>query len=142
MARVRPFAERDRAAVEAIYRECRAEAIWLPAASRAHSNFARDVEGEALFVAVGSEDEPEGFVSVWESEAFIHHLYVRRGCRQRGVGAALLDSLRTRLPTPWRLKCLRANVRALAFYLGQGWMEISSGDGEDGPFAVLEKRET
>jgi hypothetical protein len=55
MARVRPFAEKDRAAVEAIYRECRAEATWLPPASREHSEFARDVEGESLFRAFSVE---------------------------------------------------------------------------------------
>jgi len=93
-------------------------------------------------VAVGSDDEPEGFVSVWEPEAFIHHLYVRPRLPAKGRrrGAARFPAHST--THAWRLKCLRANVRALAFYLGQGWTEISSGDGEDGPFAVLEKRET
>jgi hypothetical protein len=30
-------------------------------------------------------------------------------------------------------------MTALAFYLDHGWREISSGVGEDGPYAVLEK---
>lgn len=140
--RVRPFAERDRIAVAAIYRECRAEAKWLPAAVRETSDFARDTEGEALLVAVGSEDEPLGFVSVWEQDAFIHHLYVRRGSRHRGVGKELLDSLGSRLPKPWRLKCLSSNGEARAFYISQGWKEVSSDVGEDGPFALLEKQES
>jgi hypothetical protein len=38
------------------------------------------------------------------------------------------------------LKCLRANVEAGAFYRGGGWKEVASGEGDDGPFAVLEKR--
>jgi GNAT superfamily N-acetyltransferase len=123
--------------LEAIYRECRSEATWLPSAQE--SNFARDTEGEALLVAVGSNDEPEGFLSVWEPEAFIHHLYVRNGSRGKGIAKQLLNALATRLAKPWRLKCVRANDVALAFYLDHGWLEISSGVGEDGPYAVLEK---
>ena len=136
--RVRAFEERDRQALAAIYRECRSEATWLPTAVK-DPDFARDTEGEVLLVAVGSDDEPKGFVSVWEPDSFIHHLYVHTGSRQQGIGTQLLESLRSRLPKPWRLKCVRANDRALAFYLRQGWLEISAGVGEDGPYAVLEK---
>ncbi|MBK6980686.1 MAG: GNAT family N-acetyltransferase [Betaproteobacteria bacterium] len=128
-------------ALEAIYRDSRTEATWLPSEARDESDFARDTKGEVLHVAVGKDDEPVGFVSVWEPDAFIHHLYVRSGSRQRGIGKVLLNTLRARLPMPWRLKCLRANDGALAFYFSQGWREVSSGVGEDGPFAVLEKHE-
>jgi GNAT superfamily N-acetyltransferase len=140
MFRVRPFEEKDRSALETIYRECRSEATWLPSAQE--SNFARDTDGEALLLAVGSNDEPEGFVSVWEPDAFIHHLYVRHGSRERGIAKQLLNSLAARMPKPWRLKCVRANHVALAFYLDHGWLEVSSGVGEDGPYAVLERHET
>ena len=138
MFRVRPFEEKDRQALAALYRECRAEATWLPTAMR-EADFALDTEGEALLVAVGSDDQPEGFVSVWEPDAFIHHFYVRAGSRRMGIGTQLLESLRSRLPRPWRLKCVRANDEALAFYLRQGWLEVTSGIGEDGPYAVLER---
>jgi len=46
------------------------------------SDFARDTEGEVLLVAVGSDDKPEAFISVWEQDAFIHHLYVRNGSQK------------------------------------------------------------
>jgi len=137
--RVRPFAEPDREAVEAIYRECRAEAAWLPPDARADSDLARDTAGEILFVAVGSDDNPLGFVSIWEPDRFIHHLYVRSELRDRGIGKALLGSLRSRLPLPWKLKCLTANDAALAFYRSQGWIKVSSDAGEEGPYFVLEK---
>jgi GNAT superfamily N-acetyltransferase len=123
--------------LETIYRECRSEATWLPPAQE--SNLVRDIDGEALLVAVDGNDQPEGFVSVWEPEAFIHHLYVRNGSRNRGIAKQLLDSLASRLPRPWRLKCVRANDAALSFYLDHGWVEVSSGVGEDGPYAVLER---
>jgi len=139
MLEVRPFVESDRFALEVIYRDCRREAAWLPPAVRNRSNFARDTEGEALFVAVGNTDEPEGFVSVWKPESFIHHLYVRRSARRRGVGERLLNSLNGRIPKPWRVKCVRANEEAFRFYLKRGWTEVSSGTSEDGPFATLER---
>jgi GNAT superfamily N-acetyltransferase len=139
MFRVRPSAEADREALDAIYRECRAEATWLPPAARENSDFARDTAGEKIFVAVGNDDHPPGFLSVWEPDSFMHHLYVRSDLRDRGIGTALLGYLSTRLPTPWMLKCLSANDRALAFYLSQGWRKVSSDVSEDGPHFVLEK---
>ena len=137
--RVRSFAEPDREALEAIYRECRAEATWLPPAAREGSDFARDTAGETLFVAVGSNDNPVGFVSIWLPDRFIHHLYVRSKLRDRGIGKALLACLSAQLPMPWRLKCLTANDAALAFYASQGWTNVSSDVGEEGPYFVLEK---
>jgi len=136
---VRPFTEAHRATLEVIYRDCRMEATWLPATVRERSDFSRDTKGETILVAVGGDDEPEGFVSVWEPEGFIHHLYVRSGSRGKGIGEALLDALSTRMPRPWHLKCLRANSAAVTFYLARGWKEVSSGTGEDGPFALLER---
>lgn len=137
MFRVRPFAERDRPSLEAIYREGRTEAPWLPVAVRGLANSSWDVEGEAILVAAADDDHPVGFLAVWEPDRFIHHLYVSKGARRKGVGTALLDALA--LPKPWRLKCLRANSEAAAFYRTRGWVEISSGAGEEGDFAVLEK---
>src|SRR4026207_2322771 len=90
---VRPFTEAHRATLEVIYRDCRMEATWLPATVRERSDFPRDTKGETILVAGGGDGEPEGFVSVWEPEGFIHHLYVRSGSRGKGIGEALLDAL-------------------------------------------------
>ena len=138
MLQVRPFAERDRPTLEAIYRDCRGEA-WLPPTAKERSNFSRDTEGEMILVAVRRNGEPEGFISVWEPDRFIHHLYVRSDSRRKGIGRALLRALEAQMPKPWRLKCPRANSAAMAFYMTQGWNEISSGTSEDGPFALLER---
>jgi GNAT superfamily N-acetyltransferase len=140
MAEVRSFAERDRAALQAIYRDCREEAAWLPPEVKARSDFSRDTEGEAILVAVDHNDEPEGFISVWKSDRFIHHVYVRNSSRRKGIGQALFDALKKQMPKPWRLKCVRGNSEAIAFYLGQGWNEVASGTSEEGPFALLERR--
>lgn len=139
MFKVRPFTERDRPGLEAIYRDCREDAAWLPIAVKRSSSFARDTEGEMILVAVDLNDEPEGFVSVWEPDRYIHHLYVRSSSQRKGIGQALLHALNSLVPKPWRLKCLRANSEAAAFYLAQGWNEVSSGTSEDGPFALMER---
>jgi len=142
MFRVRPFAEDDREVLEGIYRRCRAEATWLPPAARDSSDFARDTAGEKLLVAVGGDNNPVGFLSFWEPDRFIHHMYVCNELRDRGVGKALLRSLSAELPMPWKLKCLTANDGALAFYTSQGWRKVSSDVCEEGPYFVLEKLET
>lgn len=139
MFRVRPFTESDRASLEAIYGACRTDAAWLPPAVKQSSDFSRDTEGETILVAAGPNDEPEGFISVWEPEGFIHHLYVRSCSQRKGIGEALLHALQVRMPKPWRLKCVRANVEASLFYQKQGWKEVSSGVSEDGAFALLER---
>ena len=139
MAHVRPFETKDGPALAAIYRECLSEASWLPSPSEDRSDVASDTRGEKVHVALASDEEPVGFISVWEPEAFIHHLYVRRVSRGRGVGALLLKSLDGALPKPWRLKCLEANQVARSYYLRRGWREVSNGNGEDGPFVVLQK---
>jgi GNAT superfamily N-acetyltransferase len=106
---------------------------------RKRSNFARDTKGELILVAVASNDELEGFVSVWEPKRFIHHLYVRSLSRRKGIGEALIEALNGRVPRPWQLKCLRANSVATAFYLSRGWNAVSTGDSADGPYALLER---
>jgi hypothetical protein len=57
-----------------------------------------------------------------------------------GIGVMLLDYLRDRLPMPWQLKCVRENANAIAFYSRRGWVEVGAGSGEEGPFALMEKR--
>ena len=139
-ARVRPFAPGDESALAAVYAECTAEADWLPTDAKGKADFAADTKGERMLVAVTGDDVPVGFVSVWEPEAFIHHIYVRRDFRARGIGALLLESLDGILPKPWRLKCLEANDRALAFYRRLGWHEVSRAMGEAGPYILMQSR--
>lgn len=126
----------DADALETLYRDCRRDAQWLPA-TRCESTFALVSQGEAVYVAVTDAGDLEGFVSVWESEPFVHHLYVREESRGRGVGGALLASLVGKLPFPWRLKCVRANTQALDFYTRRGWQPKGEGVGSEGAYVEL-----
>jgi GNAT superfamily N-acetyltransferase len=134
---VRLAAVGDRDAIEALYRDCRRDADWLPAnASRA--SLAQLSEGELIYVAIAEGGELEGFVSVWEPEPFVHHLYVREGSRRHGVAGALLAALVGKLSFPWRLKCVRANTAALDFYAKRGWRRIAEGVGSEGAYYELQ----
>ena len=138
MYEVRAATTVDAHEVQNIFSMCIANADWLPEQARTSLDFAHSSVGEVVHVAASRDGEVLGFVSVQTTDSFVHHLYVRPGVRSRGVGRLLLSSLEPWLTTPWRLKCVRANRRALTFYIGLGWREVASGESADGPYAVLE----
>lgn len=127
----------DRPAMAAIYHGCVATAHWIPESARGSADFDRDTEGEVLFV-VEQGGRLLGFASIWEQDSFIHHLYVVGHAQGLGVGSLLLTQLLHHVPLPWRLKCSCANVRAHAFYLARGWIDLELGDSEAGPYHLME----
>ena len=135
---VRPATPADAGALQSIYASCLQTADWLPALSRVRPDFAGASRGETVFVATMKDGRVVGLVAVWTLEDFIHHLYVAPAFRRRGVGQLLLASLDAWLAPPWRLKCVRKNHRAYAFYRQLGWIEVGAGSSADGPFALLE----
>ncbi len=128
----------DRAAMARIYHHCLASAAWMPPEVAAVADFDRDTEGERLFV-MESAGRVIGFISIWEPESFIHHLYVDPEAQGRGVGPGLLTGLQRHVSPPWRLKCSCDNHRAHQFYLRQGWLERETGDSDTGPYWLMEK---
>ncbi|MBF4291422.1 GNAT family N-acetyltransferase, partial [Vibrio anguillarum] len=53
------------------------------------TDFAKDTDGEEIWVAV-EQGIVVGFISIWSSENFIHHLFVSPQHLKRGVGLKLL----------------------------------------------------
>ena len=92
---------------------------WLDTVEFELSDFERDTEGESLWVAIES-NKVVGFVSIWEPDNFIHHLFVSPGNLRGGVGLKLLDLAKQRHPS-LSLKCLSKNGNATEFYLSQGF---------------------
>lgn len=137
MISVRPAKTDDSFAVQAIYEQSILEAGWLPESAKQNAAFADVSSGEVIYVATADAGAVVGFVSVQPGDPFIHHLYVHPDARGRSVGQALLNSLQTWLPQPWRLKCIRKNRGALKFYLRGGWIEVGSGESEHGAFVIL-----
>lgn len=127
--RIRPALESDHAALAELFLLARRESFdWEDTSRFRLEDFAVQTEGEAIYLA---EDEESGdllgFISVWEPECFVHHLFIAQEQRGRGVGRALLSDLQWRMAGPFRLKCVAANEAALAFYRRLGWIATGHG---------------
>lgn len=135
---VRAASARDIPALRALFLHSRRETFsWQPREAFQLADFDAQTQGELLLVA-DAGDRPAGFVAVWQPDRFIHHLYVDTQHMGRGVGRALLQALPGWPTTRYRLKCLRRNTAALAFYRACGFREIGSGTAEDGEYLLLE----
>lgn len=133
----RPAKPEDLPQMERVYLQCVDQADWMPEESKARINFARETEGERLFV-VSDGDSVLGFAAIWEPESFIHHLYVRPDVQRSGIGRLLLQGVASEIPLPLRLKCLCANHRARLFYLSLGWKIQEQGLSESGPYWLMQ----
>lgn len=137
--KVRIKRDSDAQALEQIFRMNRgSEVIWLNQ-NRPTDNLAEQSEGEMIIVAE-SERQILGFISVWEPERFIHHLYVHKEHQGIGIGRALVDEVAHRYPGDLSLKCVKLNHEAMGFYLNTGWREVSTGVGPDGEYALLKHK--
>lgn len=140
MIRIRLAETTDLADLAEIFLTTRLQAFhWCDPSSFRLQDFAIQTEGEIIHVA----EDPRsgkllGFISVWSKEHFIHHLYVVPDRQRDGTGSALLHSLRSWLPVPYRLKCLRDNHAALAFYRKHGWIELNRGSDALGDYLLME----
>ncbi|NII53482.1 GNAT family N-acetyltransferase [Luteibacter sp. SG786] len=110
--------------------------VWQPPDAFHLEDFDTQTEGERVFVAEAG-DRIAGFISVWEPDDFIHHLFVDTGHTRQGVGRALLQALPEWSDRQYRLKCLSRNQPALAFYHAQGFVETAQGVSDDGEYIVL-----
>lgn len=129
----------DRIEVDRIYRDAIASAAWLPdSVRRSDVSFDADSEGETVHVAVDETTGVQGFISVWQPESFVHHLYVDSRFQHQGCGTLLLQSLDTWLARPWRLKCIQANETAFVFYKKRGWNVIELGQSDHGHYWLMQ----
>lgn len=98
---------------------------------------ASETAEEAQFVAVGEDGTVVGFVSLYEPQAFVHHLYVEPALRGRGIGKALLEHAVAAVGGRATLKCQIGNERAMTFYRRLGWIEVTAGTGEFGAWVAM-----
>ena len=98
---------------------------------------ATETEAETLFIAEDEASEIAGFVSLYEPQDFIHHLFVDPRFQGRGIGGALLDHAVAFAGGAATLKCQLRNEAALAFYKNRGWTEVTAGTGEFGEWIAL-----
>lgn len=141
MPHVRLAAPEDIQQVIDIHRSVIEIADWLLPEERTVAEFSKSIQGERIFLYADDEEEILGFISVWAEGSFIHHLYVRSNSQGRGIGSALLESLKVWLSKPWHLKCVAANTRALSFYLARGFQEVSIHSDGNPPYVLLRNSE-
>ncbi len=131
-----PSDEKD---LSLLYTESRRETFtWCDPSIFQEEDYSRETKGEIVDVAC-DRGKIVGFVSVWELDDFIHHLYVHRDYQRQGVGSLLLArALRHCKSGKARLKCLIRNKPARAFYLKEGWMIVENGRDSLGEFHLME----
>ncbi|MGD8560050.1 MAG: GNAT family N-acetyltransferase [Gammaproteobacteria bacterium] len=95
--------------------------------------FLKDIKGERIYV-ISVNNSRAGFLSIWEQENFIHHLYILPEFQNEGLGKALIEECVRRHGLPLSLKCLKANERACAFYEKNGWRAETLAEGPEGPY--------
>lgn len=104
------------------------------------NDFRNEIEGELTLVAV-FDGQIMGYISIWQPDWFIHHLYVDPIAHSHGVGTALISYLE-RVAAPHRisLKCQIANTGANGFYTALGFSPAhEDGIDEFGKWERLEK---
>lgn len=78
-----------------------------------------EAEGQIVGSVMGGFDGRRGLV---------YHLAVAAGCRQRGLGSALMNELERRLRAKGCLRCYllvtKDNTEAIRFYEGRGWEQM------------------
>ena len=133
----------DHAALAGIFLSVRRSTfVWEDPASFQLDDFASATEGELIHVAETAENGIVGFISLWEPEQFVHHLFIANGHRGKGIGRALIDDLARRQPGPFRLKCVAGNSVALSFYKRSGWAQIGEGETDGRPYLLMELSKT
>jgi ribosomal protein S18 acetylase RimI-like enzyme len=135
---IRPATPADSASLAELYLRARLAAFtWMNPADFHRDDFYRHTEGEIIHLAEDPHGAIVGFLSLWEPDQFIHHLFISPDHLRQGIGRSLLADLQRRLPARFRLKCLVANRPAIAFYRSLGWAEIERGSGPEGEFLLL-----
>ena len=132
------FKEEDRAELRLLYSEVRKETFgWIGTQNLDKDTFDADTKGEEIIVAK-TEGKIAGFISIWLPDNFIHHLYIRKEYRRKGLGEKLIHEVKSKLRKPLTLKCLVDNVIAVKFYQKNGWEAKSTGISDHGVFILFE----
>ena len=130
------FVEEDRAELRQLYNDVRKETFNRIESQKKYT-FDLDTKGEAIMVAK-TEGKVAGFISVWLPDNFIHHLYIRKEYRRKGLGSSLIGHVKKQLKKPLTLKCLLDNINAVKFYEKNGWNAKSTGISDHGVFILFE----
>ena len=137
---IQPATPDDREDLAQIYLAARrTHFFWEDPRVLSLADFDHDSQGEAIYTARAPGGHLIGFVSVLESQSFIHLLFIAPGHERQGVGTALLQHLETTVPFPHQLKCVQVNTAALDFYQRHGWHLVAPGYDGRNDYYLMEK---
>ncbi|WP_454847981.1 N-acetyltransferase family protein [Rhizobium binxianense] len=135
---VRPQRAEDEQELAEIYLSVRRSTFTWVDPGRFHGeDFAAHSNGETVLVCEDPAGVIAGFLALWETDDFIHMLYVRPEFQGMGVGTALLQALPGWPDHAYRLKCLINNRRAKAFYLARGFRVTGNGASPEGDYEEM-----
>ncbi|MCB9859737.1 MAG: GNAT family N-acetyltransferase [Phycisphaeraceae bacterium] len=115
----------------------RAAFHWFDPESFQLADFASQTIDERIWVAEDEHGRLVGFLSLYEPESFVHHLFVAPDIQRRGIGRKLLEVANRSARRPMSLKVLEQNVDARMFYTSLGWTTTGHGADELGPYLVF-----
>ncbi|MBB1201547.1 N-acetyltransferase [Enterobacteriaceae bacterium 89] len=134
---IRPATESDRPFLRTLF--LRARKLSWSWANEEHfqlEDYDSATLDEQVWVAE-TDGHRVGFASVWETDNFLHNLFVDPDWQGQGVGAALLKHAQTTFTGTGALKCLVQNEKALRFYQQHGWHTESRGQSPDGDYWLM-----
>lgn len=135
---VRGAVDGDFPELRRIFKDSRCFAFpWIPPGTFHLLDFDEQTTGERIYVAETAENRIGGFLSLWQEDNFIHHLYVDPWQTGRGIGTCLLNSLPEWGRRIFTLKCLARNQDALRFYKKRGFYEMELGESSAGAYWLM-----
>ena len=113
---IRKARESDLESISLIYNKVREQHFpWIDSKAISEGDIRKDTDGEEITVAE-IDNLVVGFISIWEPDNFIHHLFVSLEYQTMGVGSKLMEFVEQSHPSFLRLKCVAENKRAIEFY--------------------------
>ena len=122
-------------AIYDIYTKARSSNITNTKSDLTFLQFQQDIKGESIFVSK-INSQIVGYISLWEPDNFVHHLYIMPQFQNNGIGNKLLEWCKKKYGLPLSLKCEEANYLAQRFYEINGWRVEDKGVGGDGPYLL------
>ena len=128
--RIRRATARDAAPIGRLFIDSFATLTFLP---KLHTDeetmdFIANIVLRDQDVLVATTDgEIVGFIAMHED--MVEHLYVRPDLLRRGIGGALLEQAKVRMPSGFRLWVFQENLAARRFYEARGLRLVEETDG-------------
>ena len=145
--RIRTAAAEDADEISRLFLASKATLTFLPNVHTDEETFwfiANIVLRDQDVLVAVANGEIGGFIAMHAD--MVEHLYVRPDLLRRGIGSALLEQAKQRLPSGFRLWVFQENVPARRFYEGHGLRVIEETDGsqneERTPDSLYEWRPT